>query len=312
MQSYIKAKKNQLNIFGLLKIVAFLLILTYLVYRLFYASKTDSFHLPFQSVWPLFLAVLLVPLNWFFEYRKWTLITDLVDDQLSKRDVNSAFYAGMISGLVTPNMIGNFLGRMFYFSRRNRGVVTLLTLIANQSQFIVTLIIGAISFAIIPIGDVRIETGPWQWCLIGGALVFSLVLYFTVEHILCVYGKTKRMGERLKQLFQRTDNFRFKVLLLSFLRYTVFISQFVLVLFAFGAEFEIELLLKIAEVYLVSALIPTLFLGKLGVRESVGIFILGSMGITEVTVLVSSLFIWLVNLIIPTLIATLFVKKGLQ
>jgi hypothetical protein len=78
---------------------------------------------------------------------------------------------------------------------------------------------------------------------------------------------------------------------------------------AFGVDFEPMVIAKIAQVYLISAMVPTLLLGKLGVRESVGIVILGSLGISELTVLISSLSIWFLNLILPSLFALVLLKS---
>ncbi len=309
MQSVIKAKKNQLKFFGVLKIIAFLLILAYLFYRL---SNTDdlswsSFEI--TNSFAFIFAIGLIPFNWFLEFLKWRITTNALTEEVSSDSVKHSFYAGMITGLLTPNMIGNFIGRMYYFKRKDRIVVTLLTLISNQAQFLITLLIGSICFLLIPSVQRNLTLDTYAWIAI--VLLFGLGLagYFYFERVLQLFTKTRKIGRRLELVFLRLSTFRVKVLALSMLRYLVFITQFTLILIAFGVDFEPIVIAKIAQVYLISALIPTLLLGKLGVRESVGIVILGSLGIPELTVLISSLSIWFLNLILPSLFALVLLKS---
>jgi uncharacterized membrane protein YbhN (UPF0104 family) len=309
MQLVIKAKKNQLKFFGVLKIIAFVLIISYLFYRI---SKTEDLGwASFQIVnyWTLIIAVALIPLNWLLEFLKWNLTTKAIAEEVSKRIVHNSFFAGMITGLLTPNMIGNFIGRIYYFNRKDRILVTLLTLVSNQAQFLVTLLIGLISIIFLPIEAEGFSLG--SAAMIAAVLVSAICLlgYFYFEKVLKIFSRTRKIGSRLEHTFLSLSSFRVKVLTLSFLRYTVFISQFTLVLMAFGVEFAPILVTKIAVVYLVSALIPTLFLGKLGVRESIGVLVLGSIGVPELTVIISSLSVWLLNLILPTLLALILIKS---
>lgn len=174
----------------------------------------------------------------------------------------------------------------------------------------ITLLFGIMSLMIIPIGTELINYNGVIWVLTGIVVLLSLAGYFYIEHVLMFFGRTERLGKRIDSVLAEASMFRIKVLLYSLFRYLVFISQFALVLMVFGVEFEMEVLFRIAQVYFLSALIPTLFLGKLGVRESVAILIFGSAGIPEISVLVASLSIWLINLIIPTLIAITLVKKA--
>lgn len=309
MQSVIKAKKNQLKFFGVLKIIAFLLIVAYLLYRLSNTENITWSSFEVSNMLPLILAIALIPLNWFFEFAKWRLTVKSITEEVSPITVRNSFYSGMISGLLTPNMIGNFIGRIYYFKRKDRIVLTLLTLVSNQAQFLMTLLIGLVSFILVPVSVEGLSLDVYTWISIGLISGLCLVGYFYFERILQVFTRTRKIGRRLELVFLRLTTYRAKVLTLSFLRYIIFITQFTLILVSFGVHFEPILIARIAEVYLISALIPTLLLGKLGVRESVGIVILGSLGISEITVLISSLSIWVLNLILPALIALILLKS---
>src|SRR5690554_7122226 len=90
---------------------------------------------------------------------------------------------------------------------------------------------------------------------------------------------------------------------------TLFRSQFLLMLMAFGEPFSLLLLAGVFFTYLVSTLIPSFVFGKLLIRETSGLVIL-SFGVeNEMVIIVSSLLRWLINLGIPSLIGMFFIFR---
>ena len=63
----------------------------------------------------LFLS--LMPLNWFIEWLKWKTI--VASKNISLRVRWHSFLSGMVSGVITPAYAGNFIGRMFYFDKKD-------------------------------------------------------------------------------------------------------------------------------------------------------------------------------------------------
>tara|TARA_B110000879_G_scaffold135106_1_gene176762 strand:+ start:120 stop:329 length:210 start_codon:yes stop_codon:yes gene_type:complete len=54
---------------------------------------------------------------------------------------------------------------------------------------------------------------------------------------------------------------------------------------------------------------PSLFFGKIIVRETIALTILSLAGITGPTILLAAFSTWFINQIVPVLIATLLLKK---
>ena len=54
---------------------------------------------------------------------------------------------------------------------------------------------------------------------------------------------------------------------------------------------------------------PSLFFGKIIVRETIALTILSLVGIAGPTILLAAFATWLINQILPVLIATLLLKK---
>ena len=89
----------------------------------------------------------------------------------------------------------------------------------------------------------------------------------------------------------------------------VFILQFALLLIGFGAMFSHELIYSLFVLYLVSTLTPTLILGKLVVRETLALLILGTIIFNPVIILAASFSLWLINLGFPAVVGLYFFFK---
>jgi uncharacterized membrane protein YbhN (UPF0104 family) len=257
----------------------------------------------------LFFTFLLVPINWFLEWLKWVVTLEVVEIETTQKIKLNAFFAGIITGMLTPNMLGNFIGRIYYFERRYRISLTVLTLVSNYAQFIASIVFGVLGVIILSEIPVEIEIKQFNLLLVGiGTLV--ILFYFNFEWILIFLKRKARIHILIRKIKKRRT-YRWKILLLSFIRHGVFTIQFSFMLYAFGEKISIENVFWIWQVYLWVTIAPSLVLGKLAIRESIAIWVLTLAGMGELTVLISSFLIWTFNLLLPTIIG-LFVCKEKQ
>ena len=221
--------------------------------------------------------------------------------------MRNSFFAGLITGLLTPNMVGNFVGRLYYFHKDSRLAITSLTLVSNYAQFIVTLTLGTIS--VIVTGQF-FGLGKNEY-IIGLLLLATLsgfLFYFKLEYLLSRFFK-KEQGKILMDLLKTKNSFRLELVFYSTLRFAVFSFQFILLLNVFGESFSWLSYLAIWQVYLLTMVAPSILLGKIGVKEAVSIFVLTSIGMTSLNVLIASLILWFLNTLLPVLIALFYVKR---
>ena len=295
----IKAKQFRSILFLILKLgvlgaVAFLLF-----------KKINAFPRGFElpSTINIGLALLFtafMPLNWFIEWLKWKAI-------VAAKNIDSAarwhsFLSGIVSGVVTPAYAGNFIGRMFYFDKKDRKEIILNTLVSNGSQFIVSITLGIGSYAILFSADIS----KLEHVLMTSILCIGLGLYFFGDAIL---SKIPLKFFRTLDLVLVSKTLRTKLLGLSFLRYLTFIIQFFIALLVFGVGFDLELFLWIALMYGAITAAPSLFFGKIIVRETIALSILTLAGIAGPVILLAAFSTWLINQILPVLLATLLLKK---
>ena len=288
------------------KIILVGVLLTFIYWRF---NRVDWTIERFAVQQPLYLcvAIVFVPINWFLEWRKWRITTRIIGVESNLNNERNAFMAGMISGMLTPNMQGNFIGRLYYFERKHRVSLVIATVISNYAQFLASVLFGVVSFYIL--GRWPFFTGVisffWQvmFSILGLVAIF---VYFNLDYLLALFRRKKRFIPLFS--FRNRLVFKGKIGLLSILRHLVFTVQFACVLLAFGQVVTPSFVWWIWQFYFWVTLAPSLFFGKIAIRESIAIWVLGFAGMTEWIVFVSSFVIWIINLAIPTLFALFRVR----
>ena len=303
-----KAIKNRQTIFNFLKLLTLVTLLFFLFQRL---EKFDVHERLFSLEHPLFLVfgLLLMPLNWWAEWRKWTLSLDRAGLQSEKSIVFHSFLAGMVTGMLTPNMLGNFIGRILYFDRKHRVQLTLLTLIGSMSQFVVTMVLGAFGLILLQKLPFESPLGTATYFLIALVSCVFLVLYFRMEWLLKFLRK-RAFVVGLFALLDDNKDLRIRMLGLGIFRHLIFTVQFACVLYAYDVDLNATSILWIWQFYFWVTLAPSLFLGKLGVRESVAVWVFAAAGISEFSVVLAAFSIWVMNLFIPTLVSLVILKRA--
>ena len=303
----LKTKKNQKTLFVFFKLILFAAVIFVLYAQLdkIDGIKWDAFNLAHPSM--LVIVTLLVVINIGIAFEKWKLTLKTIGIATEKSQRVQSFFAGIVTGMLTPNMLGNFIGRFYYFDRKNRIQITLFTLLSNFAQFIASITFGWI--AVLSFGGLIIWQNEKQLILwIGIGMIASYLVYFFIDNFL-LKVKKKNYAKEFVQLLNENKRYRTKLLMLSFARFLVFTAQFSLLLFAFGEELNLNLMIAIWQVYLLTIIAPSLFLGKIGIKESISLFVLGAIGINEFSILFASLFIWFINSFLPAIIGVIVCKS---
>jgi len=306
----LKTIKNRKTLFVFIKLFLFAAVLFLLYTQISKIDKDqwDAFHIERPMVFVLVLLLVIPNIGVAFLKWKLTLKTIGVDAQKTQRV--QSFFAGVVTGMLTPNMLGNFIGRFYYFERKHRIQIILFTLLSNFAQFIASITFGWISILIL--GGLLVVKNENQFIVwVGLIMIASYLVYFFFENFLVKLRK-KKYAKELKSILQKNKNYRFKLLGLSFTRFLIFTSQFSLLLYAFGEEINAELITAIWQVYLLTMIAPSLFLGKIGVKESIALFVLSAIGLNEFSILFTSLIIWTINSFLPAIVGVIVCKNDFQ
>lgn len=280
-------------------------ILLYLLYlRLEKIDWSDREWQDFKII-PFIVCFLLVPLNWYFEWLKWEILLQSINEDKNSHRY-TAFASGIVSSFLTPAFSGNFLGRIIYFEANKRWKLTVYSMVSNFSQFTVSMVFGAVAGFFL-FYEMESYFSELTIGIFIGATIISLLIYFFGENLASPV-KIQRVQSMV--LLVKKGPSRFKIIGISLLRYSVFLLQFSLALSAFGVDFEYINLLWIALVFMAVTLTPSLFFGKIVMRESIAVGILTFAGIATFPILVASVTTWFFNLLIPTFISIFIIKFG--
>jgi len=275
----------------LLKILVFAALLWFIYWQLGGKNLKALADVRIVNWWALILCVVLLIFNQGIEYLKWRLIaTQLISEE---RTIWLSFLAGISSGFVTPNGWGNFLGRMIHFRKRNRSFVILSSFLSNGSQLMPTVLFGV--FACFLSSKLPL------WLAVLAAIVGMLIFlaYWFLEYVVPKKHSRKVWLRHLQLTTEKVLRFRMPLFIWSVLRYLVFSFQFALLFVALGYHDYWQLLANVWLIYALTSFIPSLWSGKVLIRETAALFVFAGTAVLPSHVVAASLAIWLINNVIP-------------
>lgn len=269
--------------------------------------------LSYEKVWFLVLALIMMPINWSLEAVKWGGLVNKFE-KISFKDSYFAIMSGLTLGILTPGRIGEYGGRVLYVQAENNWKAVITTFVTSISQNLVNLTFGSCC----TIAFVYYNFGLDQMLLIASLLfVFTLTLvtytlYFHIDTLKKFLKKisipfiSKAISKHLKvlKLFSKQD--LLKVSIWSLVRYTVYSTQYVLLLYFFGIEGSfIMLFLGVSTIFLIQSALPLPPMFSVFARSEIALIVWGIFSVNEIAILSSSFGLWIINLLIPAFIGLL-------
>lgn len=291
-----KATKKQAGLITLFKLLVFAAVIWTLYFQLKNVDWEHAKGLDIKHGWAFVLALLLLVPNLWMEFLKWKIITNPLN--VEPKLVKNAFWAGVASGFMSPNGWGNFLGRLIFFQRRQTIYIIFSTALANLSQLIPTLLFGLFA-VLLKYGN---SNSLWLPTSIGAAVI--LLFYFFGDYLLPKRRSKFVFVRRLQSIRGRYQNLKWPFLTFSVIRFLVFSLQYVLLFVAFGYEDFWFLITQIWLIYLFTSFVPSLWSGKVLIRETAALFVFAGTVVSVPDVIVSSIIIYLINIALPAFMSS--------
>lgn len=277
-------------------------------------STTLLSTLSFQNLYWYILVVALMPMVWALEAYKWKFALARYTIIPFWRSWRSVWY-GVVAGQLTPNRIGEPIGRLALVDSEVRGKAGFVAVWCSFTQQIATIFFGLIGmlwwldikgYTILPAGIplwlILFTILCWIGLVIIGIIkVHWIALWFER------FDWMRRVlhGEKLMIDFRLSTYF--VVQIFSLLRYVVFSTQYVILLRIFGVEANlVDLYAVVGLTYLFSSFIPSFSASEVGIKAGFAIWFASMVSNNAVGVTAASLFLWILNLAIPSLIAAWF------
>jgi hypothetical protein len=265
------------------------------------------------------LVLLLMPVNWGIESRKWQVLVQHVQ-QFSFLSAFKSVLSGCSITMLTPNRVGEYGGRILNLDEGNRIKAISLTIAGSISQLVVTMLMGCIGMMVLryishnQVSNLSVLPEFWGDVLISMSVTITVVLLLFYTRL----GWLVRMLEKVPAFTKVVNHIRvldefdgmqlLRILSLSFCRYLVFAFQYILLLQVVHVEIEMVTCFWLISVfYLVMAIAPTVGFVELPVRVTASWAILKYFTPNELGVGAAALGIWLVNLVLPAIIGSLLI-----
>jgi hypothetical protein len=270
-------------------------------------------------LWNLVAVIVLMIVNWSIEAIKWKISVQPIQ-QVSFFKSLQAILSGVSFSVSTPNRMGEYLGRVLYMKEGNRLKTISITIVGSISQLIVTLLMGGIGLLLL---RSEIQSNPlisisslWFNIILYGlaaVLLGLLLFYFRLSWLIRWVDKlpgNQRFVYLVKALEDFDAGLLFKLLLLSALRFLVFIIQYYLLFQLFAVDISIwHAVWAVSVSFFVLAVIPSFAIADIGLRGEVGVKLIGIFAANHLGIFFTTTTIWVINLILPAIIGSLLILK---
>lgn len=270
-----------------------------------------------EQSWKLWLAILLMPVNWGLETFKWYVLVNKFQ-KLSFRKAFESVLSGLSLAMNTPNRIGEYGGRVVYLAQDFRLKGVALAIVSSVGQLLITLVFGWVALLIMKpqLHQVQLSGTHFSVILLQvfqySVLFFILItgmFFFRMQLLARMLKWIPWLKEKLSftEVLENLSNRAYlQVLFYSFLRFIVFALQYVLIWQALQADISWwQGFWSVALIFLVMAIVPSFAIADVGIRGKVAISIAGLFSSNSIALLTGTVGIWLLNLVLPALLGSL-------
>ncbi len=258
----------------------------------------------------LILVLLLMPLNWGIESYKWKSITKQIES-ISYTTALKSVFSGICVGNIAPGRAMEFLAKIMYFKHENRPSVTVLHFINGMFQMLITVTSGLIAITY------KLNQNNQSSTFIYGVLGFGvcMILFFcwAILNVSFIQQKLKfikwfkKMDDAKNIQFSKT--LILKLITFSIVRYLVFTTQFYLIYNALAPQNNLmDVFMSIAAYFMLTSLIPMISFIEPAIRAAIALFVFNN-GDNTVIVVLASTFVWIINVIIPSVIGYVIILR---
>lgn len=260
----------------------------------------------------LTLSILLIPVNWGIESYKWQLITKPVE-AISYRTAMKSVYSGICVGNLAPARATEFLAKILFFKVENRPTIALLHFANGMFQLCMTIFLG-IAALVYKLKNSELISHEHLWLIGGGSIALVCFCAFFVikfdKFQVWVMKRLRKKFEGQTLPYRFNNDLIIKLFFLSFIRYVVFVVQFILILKLFyEGNLSLPLLSSIFIYFLLTTALPMFSLIEAAVRAAIALLVFAGLNIPESTLIISAVILWMLNIVVPSVIGYFIIIK---
>lgn len=281
----------------------------FIFYKLFYAYNIQSLIQQINLVWDfntvalLSLTIILMGANWLLEIVKWQLLVRK-NEYISFKDAAQGVLSGVALNMITPNQLGDFVGRVMHLKKLDNVRGTLVTVIGHTAQVIMTAAFGLFAFIwfLLQRNYLNVHQADILYAILFVLVVITVVAYLNLALLnkLPLNAKLKPYLNVFK-LYSRSE--LVQVLSISFLRYIIFLTQYYCLLHVFGVTVGVDQALAcIVATICAQSFVPSFILVEVGMRGASAVWFFEMFTPQLAQVLLAAYSLWIINLMTPGLV----------
>lgn len=243
-------------------------------------------------------------LNRFLEILKWQNLVRTFQ-KISLGKATAQVLGSLTAGIFTPNGLGEYAGKAFFYPKSETKNIIFLNLICNGIQMILTIIAGL--FGLLYFNTVfLILSSKIIISFFIGLLVFFAFVFF-IKKIAIKGISIEKIIKKINAISKRIHQ---KNIVLGMGRYLVFTHQYYFLLLVFDVNQSYFILIAtIAGVFLLSASLPSFQFLDFAVKGSVAVYFFSILGVNEWIVVFITTLMWFLNVVLPVIFGSYYVLR---
>lgn len=274
------------------------------------------------SLYWLTAIITLMPVNWLLEARKWQQLLGGMGVSLRGMPLFKSVMAGISFSVVTPNRMGEYVGRVWVLPAGQRWSAGLSTLMGSLCAWLAFIGLGWPALWLW-VGRLNSWYEGWQLCLVvilaslGPVGVWLFIRGWDHWRLKIQIPPNVRRriprflsdhGQLLQLLRSIEGSYVQRAVLIAAARFCVYCMQYWLCLHLFGLELSLLWgLTGIAAIYLLQAALPLPNGAALLLRSEMAIWLWADQANVSVAILMATFFLFVINLGIPSLVGLFYI-----
>ncbi|MDB5153733.1 MAG: hypothetical protein JWR54_2484 [Mucilaginibacter sp.] len=267
-----------------------------------------------QVIVTMSFVVLLMVVNWVLESLKWQYLTrQLV--KITAWEAIEAVFCGLTWAIFTPNRLGEYGGRVMFLPNRKRIHGVFAMAVGSFGQNVITNVLGltALMWFAYTFHPISIWAEDGLSLVAISFIVLLLVFYFHIRWLVILLNKIGFL-RKYHRFFDIMGRYKteelMKIMWFCLARFFVFSFQYYLVIHLLMPGIPIiPMMMMVFILFFIQSALPSLDLLDVGVRSMTASAFFVYITDQKLAVIAAVSAIWLINLIIPAILGSVFVLK---
>lgn len=254
-------------------------------------------------LWLYLIGIFSATLNWGLEAKKWQIMIQQLE-RISYFVAVKCTCAGAAVSNIFPFKVGEYLGRVIFMQPQNRLAAAANSIVGSATQLFCAILLGVpAALYMLPSKYHWVALSAMAALLIIPLAILGVIKYFKIHSF-----KNKHLKKLAEDIRQFTISQLLQILGLSGLRYVVFASFYVLLLYQVGISSNIlTLYTGVATVYLLQSFAPSMAITDAGFRTAIPLIVFSIAKELNPILFAAALVNYSLNIIVPSLFGLIFI-----